>query len=61
MKRFDAKQSEVVLKHLRQKLREPLPGPRAQLRMAPVGRSLTPPDGVTPRQAAVLLILAPRC
>ena len=37
----------------------PLPGPRAQITMAPQPRALRPPPGATPRQAGVLLLLYP--
>jgi len=40
-------------------MRGPLPGPRAQITMAPRPRPLHPPPGVEPRKAGVLLILYP--
>lgn len=40
-------------------MRLPLPGIRAQITMAPQPRPLRPPDGRTPRQAGVLLLLYP--
>ena len=40
-------------------MRGPLPGPSAQITMAPRPRPLTPPPGVEPRQAGVLLVLYP--
>lgn len=57
MKRFDAKHAPALFAHLKEALSKPLPGPRAQLRMAPAGRSLAPAPGVTPKPAAVLLAL----
>lgn len=57
MKRFDAKHAPALLAHLKEALSKPLPGPLAQLRMAPAGRSLAPAPGVTPKPAAVLLAL----
>ena len=47
------------IEHVRAAMRGPLPGPRAQIKMAPRPRSLHPPRGVEPRQAGVLLILYP--
>ncbi len=41
-------------------MRGPLPGPRAQITMAPRPRALRPPPDATPRQAGVLLLLYPR-
>jgi 8-oxo-dGTP pyrophosphatase MutT (NUDIX family) len=47
------------IEHVRAAMRGPLPGPRAQITMAPRPRLLSPPPGVEPRQAGVLLILYP--
>ena len=44
---------------LRRRLREPLPGFEAQLRMAPRPRPVWPPDGPPLRDAAALLLLYP--
>ncbi len=57
MKHDDAKHTSTLKLRLQQALQGPLPGVTAQLRMAPVGRSITPEPGVTPRQAAVLIPL----
>ena len=40
-------------------MRSPLPGPRAQLTMAPRPRPFKPAPGTGPRQAGVLLVLYP--
>ena len=40
-------------------MQRPLPGRAAQLTMAPRPRPITPPAGITPRQAGVLLLLYP--
>ncbi len=47
------------IEHVRAAMRGPLPGPRAQITMAPRPRQLSPPPGVEPRRAGVLLILYP--
>lgn len=44
---------------MRAAMRRPLPGPAAQVTMAPRPRPFRPPDGSTPRQAGVLLLLYP--
>ncbi|MGB9775336.1 MAG: NUDIX hydrolase [Anaerolineae bacterium] len=44
---------------VRAAMRRPLPGPAAQITMAPRPRPFRPPDGSTPRQAGVLLLLYP--
>jgi len=44
---------------IRAAMRRPLPGPRAQITMAPQPRALRPPPGAEPRQAGVLLVLYP--
>ena len=44
---------------IRAALRRPLPGPRAQITMAPQPRPFRPPPGAEPRQAGVLLALYP--
>lgn len=49
----------LSIEHVRAAMRRPLPGPRAQVTMAPHPRPLTPPPGVQPRQAGVLLLLYP--
>jgi 8-oxo-dGTP pyrophosphatase MutT (NUDIX family) len=48
-----------TIAHIRAAMRGPLPGPRAQIIMAPHPRALRPPPGVEPRQAGVLLLLYP--
>jgi 8-oxo-dGTP pyrophosphatase MutT (NUDIX family) len=47
------------IEHVRAAMRGPLPGLRAQVTMAPRPRLLSPPSGVEPRKAGVLLILYP--
>ena len=49
-----------AIEHIRATLRGPLPGPRAQIIMAPQPRPFQPPPGVEARQAGVLLLLYPR-
>jgi len=44
---------------IRAAMRRPLPGPKAQITMAPQPRPLRPPPGAEPRQAGVLLVLYP--
>ncbi len=44
---------------IRKALAGPLPGPAAQLRMAPSGRRVDPLDGTNWKQAAVLVLLYP--
>lgn len=44
---------------IRAAMRRPLPGMAAQVTMAPRPRPFHPPDGSTPRQAGVLLLLYP--
>jgi 8-oxo-dGTP pyrophosphatase MutT (NUDIX family) len=44
---------------VRTAMQGPLPGPQAQVTMAPRPRLFTPPNGVEPRQAGVLLLLYP--
>lgn len=44
---------------IRAAMRRPLPGMAAQITMAPRPRPFHPPDGFTPRQAGVLLLLYP--
>ena len=44
---------------LQQALLQPLPGAEAQLRLAHPDRSLLVPEGITPREAAVLVLLFP--
>ena len=48
-----------TIEHVRAAMNGPLPGPRAQITMAPHPRALRPPPGATPRQAGVLLLLYP--
>ena len=48
-----------TITHIRAVMRGPLPGPRAQITMAPHPRALRPLPGVEPRQAGVLLLLYP--
>jgi 8-oxo-dGTP pyrophosphatase MutT (NUDIX family) len=45
--------------HVRTAMQSPLPGSQAQVTMAPRPRLFTPPGGVEPRQAGVLLLLYP--
>ena len=47
------------IEYVRAAMRGPLPGPRAQVTMAPCPRPLNPFPGVEPRQAGVLLLLYP--
>jgi 8-oxo-dGTP pyrophosphatase MutT (NUDIX family) len=49
----------LSIEDVRAAMRGPLPGPEAQITMAPRPRSLVPPPGVEPRQAGVLLLLYP--
>ncbi len=46
-----------TIERVRAAMRGPLPGPRAQITMAPRPRPFGPPPGVEPRQAGVLLLL----
>jgi 8-oxo-dGTP pyrophosphatase MutT (NUDIX family) len=48
-----------TIEQVRAAMRLPLPGPRAQIGMAPQPRPFIPPDGSEPRQAGVLLLLYP--
>ena len=48
------------IEHIRARMRGPLPGPRAQITMAPQPRPFQPPPGTTARQAGVLLLLYPQ-
>jgi 8-oxo-dGTP pyrophosphatase MutT (NUDIX family) len=48
-----------TIERVRAAMRGPLPGPRAQVTMAPRPRPLSPPPGVKPRQAGVLLLVYP--
>jgi 8-oxo-dGTP pyrophosphatase MutT (NUDIX family) len=47
------------IEHVRAAMRGPLPGLKAQITMAPRPRPFSPPPGVEPRQAGVLLLLYP--
>ena len=47
------------IEHVRAAMRGPLPGPYAQITMAPHPRPFSPPPGVGLRQAGVLLLLYP--
>ena len=47
------------INHVRAAMRGPLPGFAAQLTMAPRPRLFSPPPGIEPRQAGVLLLLYP--
>ena len=49
----------LTIEHVRAAMTRPLPGVRAQLRMAPSPRAIHPPEGSSPRQAGVLLLLYP--
>ncbi len=51
--------SAPIIERVRAAMRGPLPGFEAQLTMAPRPRPFSPPPGVEPRQAGVLLILYP--
>lgn len=51
--------TNLTIEQVRTAMRKPLPGIRAQVTMAPRPRPLRPPDGSTPRQAGVLLLLYP--
>jgi 8-oxo-dGTP pyrophosphatase MutT (NUDIX family) len=48
-----------TIEHVRAAIRGPLPGLEAQITMAPRPRPFSPPPGVEPRQAGVLLVLYP--
>ena len=47
------------IEHVRVAMRGPLPGPKAQITMAPRPRPFSPSPGVEPRKAGVLLALYP--
>jgi 8-oxo-dGTP pyrophosphatase MutT (NUDIX family) len=49
----------LTIEHVRVAMRGPLPGFEAQLTMSPQPRPFSPPPGVEPRQAGVLLLLYP--
>jgi 8-oxo-dGTP pyrophosphatase MutT (NUDIX family) len=52
----------LTIECIRAAMRGPLPGFAAQITMAPRPRAFSPPAGVEPRQAGVLLLLYPiRC
>jgi 8-oxo-dGTP pyrophosphatase MutT (NUDIX family) len=53
------KTARPTIEQVRAAMRGPLPGPRAQIAMAPRPRPFSPPPGVEPREAGVLLILYP--
>lgn len=53
--RFDEFAPEVLAKALQQ----PLPGVEAQVQLAHPARKLSAPEGVTPREAGVLILLYP--
>ena len=48
-----------TIEFVRAAMRGPLPGLEAQITMAPRPRSFSPPPGVEPRRAGVLLLLYP--
>jgi 8-oxo-dGTP pyrophosphatase MutT (NUDIX family) len=48
-----------TIEHVRAAMRGPLPGLEAQITMAPRPRPFSPPPGVEPRLAGVLLVLYP--
>ena len=50
----------LTLEGIRHALQQPLPGLAAQLRMSPPGRPNDMPQGTTPREAGVLLLLYPK-
>lgn len=50
---------EPTIEEIRDVMKGPLPGVSAQITMAPSQRPLRPPEGTTPRQAGVLLLLYP--
>jgi 8-oxo-dGTP pyrophosphatase MutT (NUDIX family) len=58
-RQMDVPPTAPSIDHVRAAMRGPLPGIEAQLTMAPRPRLFTPPDGVKPRQAGVLLLLYP--
>jgi len=49
----------LTIEHVRAAMRGPLPGFEAQITMSPHPRPFSPPPGVEPRQAGVLLLLYP--
>ena len=49
----------LTIKNVRAAMRSSLPGLQAQLTMAPRPRPFSPPPGIKPRQAGVLLLLYP--
>jgi 8-oxo-dGTP pyrophosphatase MutT (NUDIX family) len=51
--------ADLSINHVRAAMRSPLPGPEAQITMAPYPRAFSPAPGVEPRQAGVLLLLYP--
>jgi 8-oxo-dGTP pyrophosphatase MutT (NUDIX family) len=51
--------SDITIERVRAAMRRPLPGRAAQVYMAPRPRLFSPPPGVEPRQAGVLLVLYP--
>ena len=51
--------SPPTIDHVRAAMHRPLPGPSAQITMAPQPRPLRAPPGAEPRQAGVLLVLYP--
>jgi 8-oxo-dGTP pyrophosphatase MutT (NUDIX family) len=51
--------NHLTIQHVRAAMKRPLPGIQAQLAMAPQPRPILPPEGSSPRQAGVLLLLYP--
>ena len=49
----------LTIRNVRAAMRSSLPGRQAQLTMAPQPRPFSPPPGIEPRQAGVLLLLYP--
>ncbi len=58
-KYFEITATTSTIEHVRAAMRGPLPGFEAQITMAPQPRPFSPPPGVEPRQAGVLLLLYP--
>ncbi|HID87398.1 MAG TPA: CoA pyrophosphatase [Anaerolineae bacterium] len=55
----DSTATALTIERIRSAMRGPLPGFEAQITMAPRPRPFSPPPGVEPRQAGVLLLLYP--